>query len=191
MMDFPLEVPGSYVMVDPAIFRAVNKAALAIRKAEGKERPEIYSGKEVDAVYIGDYANANSKAVGEAAQAAEAGELTTEDQANAGEALFAGTCSTCHQANGQGLEGVFPPLANSDWIAADPKRLPAVILHGLSGHVQVNGVDYNSVMPPMSQLTDDEVANISTYVLNSWGHPGGTITKEEAARPEEHTSELQ
>src|SRR3546814_3441767 len=75
-----------------------------------------------------------------------------------GEALFAGTCSTCHQANGQGLEGVFPPLANSDWIAADPKRLPAVILHGLSGHVQVNGVDYNSVMPPMSQLTDDEVA---------------------------------
>src|SRR3546814_19852865 len=83
-------------------------------------------------------------------------------------------------ANGQGLEGVFPPLAGSDWIAADPKRLPAVILHGLSGHVQVNGVDYNSVMPPMSQLTDDEVANISTYVLNSWGNPGGTITKEEA-----------
>src|SRR3546814_17034371 len=81
----------------------------------------------------------------------------------------------------QGLEGVFPPLANSDWIAADPKRLPAVILHGLSGHVQVNGVDYNSVMPPMSQLTDDEVANISTYVLNSWGNPGGPITKEEEA----------
>src|SRR3546814_1477727 len=84
-------------------------------------------------------------------------------------------------ANGQGLEGVFPPLANSDWIAADPKRLPAVILHGLSGHVQVTGVDYNSVMPPMSQLTDDEVANISTYVLNSWGNPGGTITKAGAA----------
>ena len=72
-------------------------------------------------------------------------------------------------------------MANSDWIAADPKRLPQVILHGLSGHVKVNGVDYNSVMPPMAQLTDDEVANISTYVLNSWGNPGGTITKEEAA----------
>src|SRR3546814_13041055 len=84
-------------------------------------------------------------------------------------------------ANGQGLEGVFPPLAGSDWIAADPKRLPQVILHGLSGHVQVNGVDYDSVMPPMSQLTDDEVANISTYVLNSWGNQGGSITKEEAA----------
>jgi nitrite reductase (NO-forming) len=47
--------------------------------------------------------------------------------------------------------------------------------------VTVNGVDYNSVMPPMAQLTDDEVANISTYVLNSWGNPGGQVTKEEAA----------
>src|SRR5690606_21224392 len=129
----------------------------------------------------GDQAAPNLAAVGQAQQAAQAGELTPEDQAKAGEALFAGTCSTCHQANGQGLEGVFPPLANSDWIAADPKRLPQVILHGLSGPVTVNGVEYNSVMPPMSQLTDDEVANISTYVLNSWGNPGGSVSKEEAA----------
>ena len=181
IMDFHLEVPGSYVMVDHSIFRAFNKGALAILKAEGPERPDIYSGKEVDAMYIGDQAAPNLAAVGQAQQAAQAGELTPEDQAKAGEALFAGTCSTCHQANGQGLEGVFPPLANSDWIAADPKRLPQVILHGLSGPVTVNGVEYNSVMPPMSQLTDDEVANISTYVLNSWGNPGGRVSKAEAA----------
>src|SRR3546814_15854297 len=93
--------------------------------------------------------------------------LFRSGQASAGEALFAGTCSTCHQANGQGLEGVFPPLANSDWIAADPKRLPAVILHGLSGHVPVNGVHYNSVMPPMYPLTAAEVTNTPTYVLNN------------------------
>src|SRR3546814_651857 len=102
--DFHVEVPGSYVLVDHSIFRAFNKGALAILKAEGKERPEIYSGKEVDAVYIGDYANKDMAAVGEAVVAAEAGELTVEDQSKAGEALFAGTCSTCHQANGQGLE---------------------------------------------------------------------------------------
>src|SRR3546814_2419915 len=142
-------------MIDHSIFRAFNKGALAILKAEGKERPEIYSGKEVDAVYIGDYANASTEAVGEAAQAAEAGELTTEGQASAGEALFAGTCSTCHMANGQGLEGVFPPLAGSDWIAADPKRLPQLILHGLSGHVQVHGVDYDSVMPRSEEDTSE------------------------------------
>jgi nitrite reductase (NO-forming) len=83
--------------------------------------------------------------------------------------------------NGEGLTGVFPPIAKSDYIAGNPKALPTVILHGLQGPVKVNGQDYNSIMPPMNQLTDDEVANISTYVLNSWGNPGGRITKEEAA----------
>ena len=58
---------------------------------------------------------------------------------------------------------------------------PSVVLHGLIGPVKVNGKDYNSVMPPMSQLTDDEVANILTYVLNSWGNPGGKVTEAEAA----------
>ena len=181
IMDFHLEVPGSYVLVDHSIFRAFNKGALAILKAEGKDRPEIFSGKEVDATYIGDYANANMAAVGTAAAAAKTGDLTAEEQIKAGEALFAGTCSTCHQANGQGLEGVFPPLAGSDYIKADPKRVPNIIMHGLTGPVTVNGTQYNSVMPPMGQLTDDEVANISTYVLNSWGNPGGRVTKAEAA----------
>ena len=180
-MDFHVEVPGSYVLVDHSIFRAFNKGALAILKADGAERPEIYSGKEVDAMYIGDQANANLAAVGIAAKAAQAGELTVEEQVNAGQALFAGTCSTCHQDNGAGLPGVFPPLAKADYIAADPKRVPQIILHGLQGPVTVNGTDYDSLMPPMNQLTDDEVANIATYVLNSWGNPGGRVTKAEAA----------
>ncbi len=181
IMDFHVEVPGSYVLVDHSIFRAFNKGALAILKADGAERPDIYSGKEVDAMYIGDQANANLAAVGTAATAQKTGALTVEDQVNAGKALFAGTCSTCHQGNGEGMAGVFPPLAKSDYIAADPKRVATIITHGLQGPVTVNGKDYNSVMPPMAQLTDDEVANISTYVLNSWGNPGGRITKEEAA----------
>ena len=105
-----------------------------------------------------------------------------EDQVKAGKALFAGTCSTCHQPNGEGMAGVFPPLAKSDYIAADPKRVAERrSCTACSGPVTVNGKDYNSVMPPMSQLTDDEVANIATYVLNSWGNPGGRVTKDEAA----------
>jgi nitrite reductase (NO-forming) len=79
------------------------------------------------------------------------------------------------------MPGVFPPLAKSDFIAADPKRVATIITHGLSGPVTVNGKEYNSMMPPMAQLTDDEVANIATYVLNSWGNPGGQVTKSEAA----------
>jgi nitrite reductase (NO-forming) len=49
------------------------------------------------------------------------------------------------------------------------------VLHGLTGKVTVNGSEYNSVMPPMNQLNDDEVANILTYVLNTWGNPGGQV----------------
>jgi len=181
MMDFHLEVPGSYVLVDHSIFRAFNKGALAILKVEGPENKAIYSGKEVDEVYLGDRAQPNLAAVTAAAKAAQSGELTVADQTKAGQALFAGTCSTCHQANGAGLPGVFPPLAKSDWLAANPKRAVDAVLHGLSGPVKVNGQDYNSVMPPMNQLNDDEVANILTYVLGSWGNPGGKVTKAEVA----------
>ena len=56
------------------------------------------------------------------------------------------------------------------------------MLHGLTGKVKVNGTEYNSVMPPMTQLTDDEVANILTYVYNSWDNPGGRVTKDEVAK---------
>ena len=113
----------------------------------------------------------------------------------AGQALFAGTCSTCHQANGAGLPGVFPPLAKSDWLAANPKKAIDVVLNGLAGPVKVNGQDYNSVMPPMNQLNDDEVANILTYVLNSWGNAGGRVSSDDvklqrastpAAKPAAH-----
>jgi nitrite reductase (NO-forming) len=179
--EFYMEVPGTYILVDHSIFRAFNKGALAMLKAEGPENKEIYSGKEVDESYLGDVGQASMAEVGTAARATAAGTLTLEQQVAAGGKLFTGTCSVCHQGNGEGMPGVFPPLAKSDWIAADPKRLVGVILNGLSGPVKVNGQDYNSVMPPMSQLTDDEVANISTFVLNSWGNPGGRVSKEEVA----------
>ena len=181
IMEFHLEVPGSYVLVDHSIFRAFNKGALAILKAEGAENKALYSGKEVDAMYIGDRAQPNLSAVASAATAAKTGALTVEDQIKAGQALFAGTCSTCHQADGAGLAGVFPPLAKSSVLAATPKRITEIMLHGLSGPVTVNGKDYNSTMPPMSQLNDDEIANIGTYVLNSWGNPGGRIESAEVA----------
>ena len=182
MMEFHMEVPGSYVLVDHSLFRAFNKGALGILKAEGPENKAIYSGLEVDEVYLGDRAQPNMAAVATAAASQQAGELTLEQQVEAGKALFAGTCSTCHMPGGEGMEGVFPPLAKSDYIANDPLALPRVILHGLQGPITVNGTDYDSIMPPMSQLTDDEVANISTYVLNSWGNPGGRVTKAEAAQ---------
>ena len=151
IMQFHLEVPGSYVLVDHSIFRAFNKGALAILKAEGPENKAIYSGKEVDAMYIGDRAQANLAPVAAAATAASTGALTIDDQIKAGQVLFTGTCSTCHQPNGEGMPGVFPPLAKSSVLAATPKRIVEIMLHGLNGPVTVNGKDYNSTMPPMTQ----------------------------------------
>jgi len=182
IVEFHTEVPGSYVLVDHSIFRAFNKGALGILKVDGPENKSIYSGKEVDSVYLGDRAGGNLQAVTTAATAHAAGTLTKEDQIAAGKQLFAGTCSVCHQSNGEGLANVFPPLAKSDLLAADPKRAMTIVTHGLTGKVTVNGHEYDSVMPPMSQLTDDEVANILTYVLNSWDNPGGQFSKDEVTK---------
>jgi nitrite reductase (NO-forming) len=179
IVEYQTKVPGSYVIVDHSIFRAFNKGALAIMKVEGPENKAIYSGKEVDSVYLGDRAAPNLAAVTKATAAAASGTLTLQDQVNAGKALFNGTCSVCHQPNGAGLPGVFPPLAKSDFLNADPKRAIGIVTQGLTGKVTVNGKDYVSVMPPMNQLNDDEVANILTYVLNSWDNKGGQIKTEE------------
>ncbi|MEB0138076.1 copper-containing nitrite reductase [Undibacterium sp. CCC2.1] len=176
VVEYQTKVPGSYVLVDHSIFRAFNKGALAIMKVDGPAKKDIYSGKELDAVYLGDRAQANLAAVATAQQAVERGTLSLQDQVNAGAQLFAGTCSVCHQSNGAGLAGVFPPLAKSDYLNADPTRAIGILLHGLNGKVSVNGKEFDSVMPAMNQLNDDEVANILTYVLNTWDNQGGRIS---------------
>ncbi len=176
VVEFKTPVPGSYVMVDHSIFRAFNKGALAILKVDGPAKKDIYSGKELDSVYLGDRAQANLGAVSIASKAAEQGTLTIQDQINAGAQLFAGTCSVCHQTNGAGLPGVFPPLAGSTFLNANPQRAIGILLHGLTGKINVNGNEFDSVMPSMSQLNDDEVANILTYVLNSWNNKGARIS---------------
>jgi nitrite reductase (NO-forming) len=177
-VEFHTEVPGNYVLVDHSIFRAFNKGALAILAVSGDPRPEIYSGKQVDETYLSDKLTSLAP-VATAQQASVAGTLTKEQQIKAGEVLFKGTCSTCHQENGQGIANVFPPLAGSDYLLKKPQHGIEIALNGLSGPVTVNGNTYTSVMPPMSQLNDDEIANILTYVLNSWGNNGGAISSQQ------------
>jgi nitrite reductase (NO-forming) len=179
--EFKLQVPGSYILVDHSIFRAFNKGALAILKAEGPDRKDIYSGKEVDSVYLGDQAR-DLGPVGAASAARVAGKLTKAEQVKAGELLFNGTCSVCHQSTGRGLPNVFPPLAGSDFLMADKQRAIGIVLNGLNGTVTVNGAQYNSVMPPMSQIDDHDIANILTYVRNSWGNQGDAVSGEEVTK---------
>ena len=96
-----------------------------------------------------------------------------------GEALYLANCGACHQPNGEGLKGAFPPLADSDYLRGDRKQVMAAALFGLSGPITVNGVEYNGVMPSLGHLRDDELAAILTYVFSSWGNDGAAVTTEE------------
>ena len=92
-----------------------------------------------------------------------------------GESVYASNCAACHQLNGAGIPKAFPPLAKSDYLNQDPKRAINAILHGLTGKITVNGEEYNSVMPAVA-LDDEKVANVVTYIINSWGNKGGEVT---------------
>jgi nitrite reductase (NO-forming)/hydroxylamine reductase len=99
----------------------------------------------------------------------------------AGQKVFAAACMACHQLDGKGLPGAFPPLAGSDFLKADPTRAIGIVLHGRSGPITVNGKEFNSVMPPMTQLSDAEVADALTYAMNSWGNDFGRVTAADVA----------
>ena len=95
--------------------------------------------------------------------------------------LYLAHCAACHQPDGAGLRGAFPPLAASDYISGDPSRLLEVTIKGMSGPVTVNGEEYDNVMPAVAYLSDAELATVLTHVLNSWGNAGGSITVEQVA----------
>ncbi|MCC5867249.1 MAG: c-type cytochrome [Gammaproteobacteria bacterium] len=85
-------------------------------------------------------------------------------------------CAACHQAQGQGLRGAFPPLAANPRVTQDPVHAVHVTLAGLSGPIEVLGEPYNAVMPAMNYLTDAEIADILTYVMKSFGNDGPAIS---------------
>jgi nitrite reductase (NO-forming) / hydroxylamine reductase len=109
-------------------------------------------------------------------QAEVAGAADAAAQVKAGETVYQTVCLACHQADGKGLPGAFPPLAGSDYLLGDKERAVGVVLRGLQGEIVVNGVKYNSVMPAMTQLSDQEIADVVTYSLNTWGNKGGAVS---------------
>lgn len=101
--------------------------------------------------------------------------------AEASQAVYQANCAACHQANGQGLAGAFPPLAGNPNILDDPGIIIHNILAGKQGEITVNGQTYNGVMPPMQHLTDQQIAQAANYVLTSWGNDGDTVTVDQVA----------
>lgn len=108
-----------------------------------------------------------------AADASGDGELAAATER--GLALYLANCAMCHGPTGDGLKGAFPPLAKSDWLAAHRSGAIRAVVNGFKEEITVNGDVYRGQMPPI-MLDDPQVADVLTFVVNSWGNGGGRIT---------------
>lgn len=102
-----------------------------------------------------------------------------------GRRLFTSICAACHQPTGLGRPNMFPPLAGSDYLNADKSRAINIVVFGRQGDVVVNGLKYNNNMPSFP-LTDQDIANVLTYVYNSFGNSGLEVTPAEVAVERAH-----
>ncbi len=105
---------------------------------------------------------------------------TLEDRMKMGKTVYTQSCAACHQTDGAGIPGAFPPLAKSDYLNADKKRAIGIVKNGLSGEITVNGSKFNSVMPSLG-LSDQDIANVLTYIYSSWDNSKKVVTPEESA----------
>ncbi|MDZ4715388.1 MAG: cytochrome c [Cytophagales bacterium] len=95
-----------------------------------------------------------------------------------GKEIYMTNCITCHMDLGQGIEGIYPPLAKSDYLMADKRRSIQQVLYGVSGEIKVNGKPYNMEMTGFS-LSDKEASDVLNYVRNTFGNKGNPVTPEE------------
>ncbi len=103
---------------------------------------------------------------------------TLEKKITEGKLVYEKVCQACHQVDGKGLPTSFPPLAKSDYLAADLNRAIEGVVNGLSGEITVNGEKYNQIMPK-SELSDEEIAAAFTYILNNFENKGGEVNAEQ------------
>jgi nitrite reductase (NO-forming) len=174
IVDFALDVPGTFILVDHSIFRAFNKGAIGMIKASGEPDALVYSGRQDERIYLPE-GGAILEHPGKAEAPAPA--ATLEDRIARGRIVYETNCIACHQGTGQGIPRAFPPLANSDFLNADVDRAIGIVANGLQGPITVNGEKYETVMPRLG-LSPEQIANVLSYVLNSWENAGGEVTPE-------------
>lgn len=107
------------------------------------------------------------------------GPVTKEAMMARGEKVYNKICVACHQSDGKGVAGQYPPLAGAGSYYGDPQNHARIIVHGLSGQIQVLGQTYNGAMPGQGQLTDYEVASVATFVRHSWGNDDGMVVPDD------------
>jgi mono/diheme cytochrome c family protein len=107
-----------------------------------------------------------------------------------GKTLFVSICAACHQPTGRGIPNIFPPLASSDFLNADKGRAVKVVLNGRQGEIVVNGQRFNNSMPKFP-LSDDDIANVLTYVYSSFGNSGVEVNPNEVAKLRQEPPDVQ
>lgn len=177
IVEFKIEAPGEYILVDHSIFRAFNKGALAQLSAEGEKNEKVFSGQLQEGIYLPEGGAIQEMPISEEEVAASRPSDNPDlaEKMELGKNVYGRTCIACHQSNGQGIASVFPPLAESDYLNEDVNRAIDIVLHGKSGEITVNGETYNSVMTAQN-ISDQEVANVMTYIYNNWGNNGTDVT---------------
>lgn len=93
-----------------------------------------------------------------------------------GKEVYTAQCMSCHQPNGEGLSGVYPPLAGSDHLTKDQEKSISIILEGQNEEITVKGTKYSVPMPAMNTLTDQQIADVLNYMGRSWGNQFNEVT---------------
>jgi mono/diheme cytochrome c family protein len=137
-----------------------------------------YGGEFSTAPHVAFAARQTGIAAAAAGQAAQA----VADPVAAGRAVYEKNCQGCHQGEGQGVPGAFPPLVGSEWVTGAPETLARIVLHGLTGPVEVAGATYNGAMPAWKDvLRDEEIAAVATYARQLGANEAGPVPTEAVA----------
>ena len=179
------------VNVSDAVYRPMGLA-------EGRDGSlyiaETEKGKIWRVMYDGDKADFGEKQLAEMEKRKNLSHIRTPDKIEdnlekdmvaGGEKVFNMYCATCHQKDGKGASGRFPPLAGTDWVTGDKDRLINIILNGMQGNIVVNGEPYINAMPQHGFLSDQEVANVLTYIRQNFGNEASEVSATEVRRMRE------
>lgn len=96
-----------------------------------------------------------------------------------GQIVYGTYCLACHQTDGSGVPNMNPPLTPNDWVSGPKNRLIEQVLQGSHGKVEIDGESFHNTMPPMAHLTDQQIADVITYVRKSFGNNASAATPTE------------
>lgn len=183
VVECKLRVPGNYTLVDHSIFRAFNKGATASLVVTGPENPTVYSGKQLESGFTGAPIPATparpAPIAPQPAEQARPKQLSAAllEQMERGRDVYMRTCFVCHQPTGLGIPGQIPPLAHSSVLMNDRAGAIRGVIEGRNGPLVVDGKKYNAPMISFAVLPDEQIADVITFVRNSWGNSDTNAVK--------------